>query len=132
MADEKLTAPHDAAPAPEANGAAPPAAPDGGWEMRPLTPEEWADLERWFYAPPPPIIVQDVEALRRDLPELLKTYSGQWVAYHGGRRLGFHPTSKTALYRQFEHEVPWDELYVIGLDRALLDDPTFQTSGPRD
>lgn len=39
-----------------------------------------------------------VAAFRRDLPGLLRTHPGQWVAYHGGRRIGF-ADSKTLLIR---------------------------------
>src|SRR2546429_97079 len=35
----------------------------------------------------------------RDLPDLLRDYPGQWVAYQGSRRLGFAAT-KTKLYQE--------------------------------
>jgi hypothetical protein len=47
----------------------------------------------------PPIVLEAQEAFRRDLPELLKERHGQWVAYHGARRVGFG-ASKAALWRE--------------------------------
>jgi hypothetical protein len=37
----------------------------------------------------PPLIVEANQAFDRDLPEMLKTHAGLWVAYHGSRRVGF-------------------------------------------
>ena len=36
---------------------------------------------------PSPLVVQGEEAFRRDLPDLLKKYRGQWVAYVGKERV---------------------------------------------
>jgi hypothetical protein len=41
-------------------------------------------------------IHEAVAAFRRDLPGLLGTHRGRWVAYRGGRRIGFGD-SKTLL-----------------------------------
>ena len=46
-----------------------------------------------------PLIAQSVSAFRRELPSLLKDHYGEWVAYHGDRRLGFN-RSKTQLYQE--------------------------------
>ena len=39
----------------------------------------------------PPMIQRSMDAFRRDLPRLpqIKARLGQWVAYHGERRIGF-------------------------------------------
>ena len=49
----------------------------------------------------PSVIQRCQDAFRRDLPALLqdKKRSGEWVAYHGGDRIGFGK-SKTELYQQ--------------------------------
>jgi hypothetical protein len=48
-----------------------------------------------------PTVAQAQEAFRRDLPELLKQPSTAraWVAYHGGRRVGFGKT-KTEVFQE--------------------------------
>ncbi len=38
------------------------------------------------------MIQKSIDAFRRDLPELLRTHPGQWVAYHGDERIGFGRT----------------------------------------
>jgi hypothetical protein len=40
------------------------------------------------------------KAFCRDLPELLKTHEGKWVAYRGEQRLGLADSS-TSLYREY-------------------------------
>jgi len=40
--------------------------------------------------PPTPENVAAHEAFHRDLPELLQTHRGEFVAYHGGIRLGIN------------------------------------------
>jgi hypothetical protein len=47
----------------------------------------------------PPIIMQARAAWRRDLPTLLKTHPGKWVAYHGDRQVGIR-SCKTDLFQQ--------------------------------
>jgi hypothetical protein len=46
-----------------------------------------------------PMIQKSIDAFRRDLPELLKTHPGKWVAYHGDKRVGFGKT-ETELYQR--------------------------------
>jgi hypothetical protein len=48
----------------------------------------------WRYVGLPDAIVRAEEAFRRDLPSLLKTHAGCWVAYGGDERLsiGTSPT----------------------------------------
>ena len=40
----------------------------------------------------PPAILEAQRVYLQDLPELLKTHRGQWVAYYGKERLAFAPT----------------------------------------
>lgn len=40
------------------------------------------------------------ETFCRDLPELLKSHEGKWVAYRGAQRLGLAESS-TSLYREY-------------------------------
>lgn len=40
----------------------------------------------------PPAILEAQRVYLQDLPELLKTHRGQWVAYYGTERLGFGAT----------------------------------------
>jgi hypothetical protein len=47
----------------------------------------------------PPIILQARAAWRRDLPTLLKSHPGKWVAYHGSRQVGIR-SCKTDLFQQ--------------------------------
>ncbi|MCY2989909.1 MAG: DUF5678 domain-containing protein [Planctomycetota bacterium] len=58
-----------------------------------------AMLEDLMRAEPLPMVQTSIDAFRRDLPELLETHRGQWVAYHGDERLGFGET-ETELYRR--------------------------------
>ncbi len=85
--------------------------------------------------PVPPGILRSLTAFRRDLPELMKTHYGQWVAYHGDERLGFGrhktPLFQECLRRGLQRgefivymvipEIPYDEdgyLYMTVRDSA--------------
>lgn len=46
-----------------------------------------------------PLMERSQQAFRRDLPQLLKDHSRQWVAYHGDDRIGFG-LSKRQLYQE--------------------------------
>jgi len=65
---------------------------------------------------------RSVAAFYRNLPNLLKTHCGQWVAYHGDDCLGFG-RSKTELFQQSlrrglkEHEF----VVLFASDAALAD-----------
>src|ERR1043166_6126255 len=70
-------------------------APDGwpeGWPY-PLPP---LGSDPAIIASTPPAILEAQRVYLQDLPELLKTHRGHWVAYYGAERLGFGAT-KTAL-----------------------------------
>ncbi len=54
------------------------------------------------------------DAFLRDLPELLKNRKrrGQWVAYHGEKRLGFAPTQAALYQRYLRKGLSSDDFYV--------------------
>ena len=45
----------------------------------------------------PPEILEAQDTFQRDLPELLKTHRGQWVAYSGSKRIALEPTEERLL-----------------------------------
>jgi hypothetical protein len=56
------------------------------------------------------LIQRSHQTFLRELPDLLKTHRGRWVAYHGDKRLGFG-RSKTKLIKQWHAcGVPQGEL----------------------
>lgn len=90
-------------------------------------PEDLSDAERaaqisaLLDSEPLPMIKKSIEAFRHDLPELLKTHRGQWVAYHGDERIGFGRT-ETRLYQQcLRRGLTRDDFVVCGIDAAELD-----------
>jgi hypothetical protein len=61
-------------------------------------------------------------AFYRDLPELLETHPGKWVAYHGDHFVGWGGT-QTELYRRcVERGLKDTEFIVLFADRAALAD----------
>jgi hypothetical protein len=48
----------------------------------------------------------------RDLPQLLETNSGDWVAYHATERIGFAPTKYDAYQMCFRKNIPEEEFVV--------------------
>ena len=73
-------------------------------------------------SPPAPIVARSIAAFRRDLQELLRTHRGQWVAYHGGERMGFG-RRQTPLYQECLRR-GWsrDEFIVWGIEPCALDE----------
>jgi hypothetical protein len=80
--------------------------PDASW------PETLPPLgsDPAIIASTPPEILEAQRVFLQDLPELLKTRRGQWVAYYGTERLGFGAT-KDAL---------WDECCARGYQEFLI------------
>ena len=75
--------------------------------------ERAAQIQQLMDSEPLPMIQRSVDAFRSDLPELLKTHRGKWVAYHGDERLGFGKT-QTELYQQgFRRGLTRDD-FVVG------------------
>ncbi len=72
--------------------------------------------------PVSPVLVRSTNAFYRDLPELLKTRSSMWVAYHGDRCVGSART-ETELYQRCTREgIPEDEFIVLFADPHALSD----------
>ena len=63
------------------------------------TPEAIHQLECALQETVPAPIRQARAAWRRDLPTLLRTHPGQWVAYHGERQIAIG-SNKTDLFQQ--------------------------------
>lgn len=82
---------------------------------RELTDEERAaQLDALLNSEPLPMIQRSIDTFRRDLPELLKTHYGKWVAYNGDKRIGFG-RNQTDLYEEcFRQGLTRDD-FVVGL-----------------
>ncbi len=61
--------------------------------------ERAAKMQQLMDSDPRTIVKESIAAFRRDVPELLKTHRGKWVAYHGDELWGIGRT-QTELYRQ--------------------------------
>lgn len=62
---------------------------------------------------PLPMIQKSIDAFRRDLPELLKTHPGKWVAYHGDERVGFGKSETERYQRCFARGLTRDD-FIVG------------------
>ena len=72
--------------------------------------------------PAPPMLARSLEAFRRDLPRLLETHYGKWVAYHGDAQLGFGKT-ETGLYEKcLARGMKRDEFLVCSIEPEIPDD----------
>lgn len=87
------------APQARENGIAPTSAPTQQSTSRNDMPRCSDDELPLGLRPVLPGIQRSLDAFHRDLPELMKTHYGQWVAYHGDKRIGFGRT-QTALYQE--------------------------------
>ena len=89
---------------------------------RELTDEERASqIEDLLNSEPLPIITKSIDAFRRDLPEMLKTHRGKWVAYHGDERISFGKT-KTGLCRECRRRgLTRNEFVVCGVEEGVFD-----------
>jgi hypothetical protein len=70
----------------------------------------------------PPGIRRSQEALRRDLPELLKKKKlwHQWVAYYGDERIGIARTERELILECMRRGLRDDEYYVSWIDELEL------------
>ena len=70
----------------------------------------------------PPGIRKSQEALRRDLPGLLKNkkYLGWWAAYHGDERIGIARTETELIQECLRRGLRDDEYYVGWIDPSEL------------
>jgi hypothetical protein len=88
-----------------------------------LTDEERAaQIKALLQSDPPPMIQKSIEAFRRDLPELLTTHKGKWVAYHGDAQLGFGRTQTELYVECFRRGLTRDD-FVVGFVEAGAFDP---------
>ncbi len=87
-----------------------------------LTDEKRAAMiEELMNSEPLPMIQQSIDAFRRDLPKLLKTHLGQWVAYHGDKRIGFGKT-ETELYQEgFRRSLTRNDFIVGFVEEGAFD-----------
>ena len=58
----------------------------------------------------------------RELPELLKSHRGQWVAYHGDQRLGFNRDDVKLIKEWHARGVPQGELGIFLVVPDIPDD----------
>jgi hypothetical protein len=72
--------------------------------------------------PIPPLIQRAQAAFRRDLPELMKTHEGQWVAYHGDQRMGFARSKPKLVQECLRRGIPDDEFVVRGVGPEMPED----------
>jgi len=88
----------------------------------PTDEEREAMLQTLMDSEPLPMIQKSIDAFRRDLPELLKTHPGKWVAYHGDERVGFGKT-ETGLYQAcFRRGLTRDD-FIVGFVTPGAFDP---------
>lgn len=95
----------------------------------PAEEQRAVQLEQLLSSAPLPIIQKSIDAFRRDLPELLKTHRGKWVAYHGDERIGFGRT-KTELCREsLRRGLTPNQFVVCGVEESVFDpDEEFEVS----
>jgi len=83
--------------------------------------EQAAEIRKLLKSEPLPMIQKSIEAFRRDLPQILKSHRGKWVAYHGDERIGFGKT-QTELYRKcFRRGLTRDDFMVCGVNEGTFD-----------
>jgi hypothetical protein len=79
--------------------------------------------------PVPAMLTRSLAAFRRDLPKLLDTHYGKWVAYHGDERLGFGKT-ETKLYEEhLAAGLKLDEFLVCSIEPEIADEDITWSSG---
>lgn len=91
-------------------------------ELTPDEQEEAAKLRAMLEADVVPGIQASINAFRRDLPELLRTHPGKWVAYHGDRRVGFGKTQTELYQRCFSLGLTRDD-FIVGFTEAGCFEP---------
>jgi hypothetical protein len=88
-----------------------------------LTDEERSTrVQQLIDSEPVPMIQRSIDAFRRDLPEMLKTHRGTWVAYHGDERLGFAQTQTELYQRGFRGGLTRHE-FIVGVVEPGAFDP---------
>jgi hypothetical protein len=75
-----------------------------------------AEERPWLFALEiPPLIERGLRAFLCDLPELLRKYEGQWVAYSGDRRLGISRSKSELTQQCLRRGLRRDEFVVRGI-----------------
>ena len=69
-----------------------------------------------------PMIAKSREAFRRDLPELLKSRDGWWVAYHGDEQIGFARSQRKLYQECLRRGLTDDQFLVCGILPDAADD----------
>ncbi len=69
-----------------------------------------------------PVLAQSINAFYRDLPELLTSRAGTWVAYHGDRFLECAATETELYQRCLRQGLPEGKFVVLFADRQALSD----------
>ena len=69
-----------------------------------------------------PVLAQSLAAFRRDLPELLKTARGKWVAHHGPQQVGIARTAATLYQRCFRQGLKDHQFLVSHISPEIPDD----------
>ena len=69
-----------------------------------------------------PMIQRSQAAFRRDLPALMKTHYGYWVAYHGEQRLGFGRSKFKLVLECLQRGLKDDEFVVRGVAPEMPED----------
>ena len=83
--------------------------------------ERAAKLRELLDSEPLPMIQKSIDAFRRDLPELLKTHPGKWVAYHGDERVGFGKTQTELYQRCFARGLTRDDFVAAFTEPGAFD-----------
>jgi hypothetical protein len=97
-----------------------------------IEPLELADEERaarlreLLDSEPLPMIQKSIDAFRRELPELLRTHPGRWVAYHGDQRVGFGKTQTELYQRCFAQGLTRDD-FIVGFTEPGAFEPDEET-----
>jgi len=71
--------------------------------------------------PVAPVLAESLEAFRRDLPGLLKTHRGQWVAHHGQQQIGIARTAATLYQDCFRQGLKDHEFLVSHISPEIPD-----------
>lgn len=71
--------------------------------------------------PVAPTLAESLEAFRRDLPGLLKTHRGEWVAYHGQQQIGIARTAATLYQDCFRRGLEDHEFLVSHISPEIPD-----------
>ena len=90
----------------------------------PPSPADHIDLAAAWRAslssPPLPQIARSVDAFRRDLPDLLSSHAGQWVAYSGDEQVGFARTRRKVCAKCFRRGLTRNDFIAVLVEPGAL------------